>query len=62
VIKGIYGREMYDTWYKMSAMIEGGLDISPIITHRYDARDFEKGFEAMNSGMSGKIILDWENL
>ncbi|MCL2212370.1 MAG: L-threonine 3-dehydrogenase [Oscillospiraceae bacterium] len=62
VIKGIYGREMYDTWYKMAAMIEGGLDISPIITHRFDARDFEKGFEAMNSGLSGKIILDWGNL
>src|SRR6202048_1349114 len=58
-IKGIYGREMYDTWYKMSVMIESGLDISPIITHRFDHTEFEKGFEAMMSGMTGKVILDW---
>ena len=61
-IKGIYGREMNETWYKMSAMIQGGLDISGIITHRFDVKDFEKGFEGMNSGMSGKVILDWTNL
>ena len=61
-IKGIYGREMNETWYKMSAMIQGGLDISGIITHRFDVKDFEKGFEVMNSGMSGKVILDWTNL
>lgn len=61
-IKGIYGRELGETWYKMSAMLQGGLDISNIITHRYDVRDFEKGFEAMNSGKSGKVILDWTNL
>ena len=61
-IRGIYGRQMYETWYKMSAMIEGGLDISPVITHHFDVRDFEKGFEAMNSGSSGKVILDWTKL
>jgi len=58
-IKGIYGREMFETWYKMQAMIKAGLDISPIITHRYHYTDFEKGFEAMISGKSGKVILDW---
>ncbi len=62
VIKGIYGREMHETWYKMSAMLQGGLDISNIITHRMDIRDYEKGFEAMNSGKSGKVILDWSTL
>ncbi len=61
-IKGIYGREMFETWYKMTAMLQSGLDISPIVTHRFDVRDFEKGFEAMNSGMSGKVVLDWTNL
>ena len=59
VIKGIYGRQMHETWYKMSAMLQGGLDISGIITHRMDAADFEKGFEAMRSGSCGKVILDW---
>lgn len=59
IIKGIYGRQMHETWYKMSAMLQGGLDISNIITHRMDARDFQKGFEAMNSGKCGKVILDW---
>ncbi len=62
VIKGIYGREMYETWYKMSAMIQGGLDITNIITHRIDITDFEKGFEAMNSGNCGKVVMDWTNL
>ena len=61
-IRGIYGRRMFETWYKMSAMLEGGLDISPIITHHFDVRDFEKGFEAMNSGNSGKVVLDWTKL
>ena len=61
-IKGIYGRQMHETWYKMSAMLQGGLDISKIITHRMDVRDFEEGFAAMNSGKSGKVILDWTNL
>jgi len=60
-IKGIYGREMYDTWYKMSMMIETGLDLHPIITHRLSYTDFQMGFEVMLSGESGKVILDWEN-
>lgn len=60
-IKGIYGREMFETWYKMQAMIKAGLDITPIITHRYHYTEFEKGFEAMMSGKSGKVILDWTN-
>lgn len=58
-IKGIYGREMYETWYKMSAMLECGLNINPVITHRFGADEFEKGFEVMQTGMSGKVILDW---
>jgi threonine 3-dehydrogenase len=58
-IKGIYGREMYETWYKMSVMLESGVDISSIITHRFDYTEYEKGFEAMMSGMTGKVILDW---
>jgi threonine 3-dehydrogenase len=61
-IKGIYGREMYETWYKMSVMIESGLDISPIITHRYDLREFELGFQAMISGQTGKVVLDLTKL
>ncbi len=61
-LKGIYGREMYETWYKMAAMLQGGLDISKIITHRLDVRDFEKGFEAMANGDAGKVILDWTNI
>jgi threonine 3-dehydrogenase len=60
-IKGIYGREMYETWYKMTVMIQGGLDISPVITHRYHYTDFQKGFDAMLSGESGKVILDWKD-
>lgn len=62
ILKGIYGREMHETWYKMSAMLQGGLDISNIITHRLDIRDYEQGFAAMNSGKSGKVILDWTTL
>ena len=58
-IKGIYGREMFETWYKMTVMLQGGLDISPVITHRYAASEFEQGFAVMNSGESGKVILDW---
>jgi threonine 3-dehydrogenase len=61
-IKGIYGREMYETWYKMSAMIENGLDISSIITHRLDYTQFQQGFDAMLTGDAGKVILDWRNL
>ena len=59
VIKGIYGREMFETWYKMAAMLQSGLDITPIITHRYPVSSFEEAFEVMNSGRSGKVILDW---
>jgi threonine 3-dehydrogenase len=58
-IKGIYGREMYETWYKMTMMIQTGLDITPIITHRLHYSEYEKGFEVMRSGMSGKVVLDW---
>jgi threonine 3-dehydrogenase len=58
-IKGIYGREMYETWYQMSVLLEGGLAIKPVITHRFGADEFEKGFAVMNSGMSGKVVLDW---
>jgi threonine 3-dehydrogenase len=61
-IKGIYGREMYETWYKMSVMIHSGLDISPVITHRYSYADFEQGFAAMRSGQTGKVVLDWTGL
>jgi threonine 3-dehydrogenase len=61
-IKGIYGREMYETWYKMSVLIASGVDIAPIITHRYGYAEFEKGFEAMRSGQTGKVILDWTGL
>ena len=58
-IKGIYGREMYETWYKMTVMLESGLDIKPVITHRFAWHEYEKGFAAMKSGDSGKVILDW---
>ena len=61
-VKGIYGREMYETWYKMSVMLESGMDISPVITHRFAAEDFEKGFEAMVSGQTGKVVLNWTNI
>ncbi len=60
IIKGIYGREMYETWYKMTAMIQSGLDISPVITHRLKIDDYIEGFEAMKSGQCGKVIMDWE--
>jgi threonine 3-dehydrogenase len=58
-IKGIYGREMFETWYKMVAMLQSGLDLSPMITHHFPAQDYEAGFAAMLSGQSGKVILDW---
>jgi len=58
-IKGIYGREMYETWYKMTVMLENGLDIKPVITHRFHYTEFEKGFQVMLSGNSGKVILNW---
>ena len=59
-IKGIYGREMYETWYQMTVMLQSGLDIRPVITHRFNYSEFEKGFEVMLSGQSGKVILNWE--
>ncbi len=60
VLKGIYGREMYETWYKMIAMLQSGLDISPIITHRFSVNEFQEGFETMASGQSGKVVLSWD--
>jgi threonine 3-dehydrogenase len=60
-IKGIYGREMYETWYKMTVMLESGLDISPVITHRFPYADFHQGFDVMRSGQSGKVILVWSS-
>ncbi len=59
VLKGIYGREMFETWYKMSSMLQSGLNIEPIITHRFDVDDFQAGFDLMESGQSGKVILNW---
>ena len=61
-IKGIYGREMYETWYKMSVLLESGVDIAPVITHRFAYTDFEQGLEAMISGQTGKVLLDWTSL
>ncbi len=58
-IKGIYGREMYETWYKMIALVQSGMDVTPVITHRMHYTEFEKGFEAMISGNAGKVVLDW---
>ena len=59
-LKGIYGREMFETWYKMVAMLQGGLDLSAIITHRFSISQFQAGFDVMRSGRSGKVVLDWE--
>jgi threonine 3-dehydrogenase len=61
-IKGIYGREMFETWYKMTVMLESGLNITPVITHRFSWRDYEKGFEVMRTGEAGKVILDWQGI
>src|SRR5947208_2328456 len=61
-IKGIYGREMYETWYKMTALIQSGLDISPVITHRFPYKEFREAIELMKSGNSGKIVLDWASV
>jgi threonine 3-dehydrogenase len=58
-IKGIYGREMYETWYKMTVMLESGLDLSPIVTHRFAYTEFQAGFDVMMSGNSGKVVLTW---
>jgi threonine 3-dehydrogenase len=61
-IKGIYGREMYETWYKMNVMLESGLDIKPVITHRLNYTEYERGFEVMMEGQSGRVTLDWETI
>ncbi len=61
-IKGIYGREMYETWYKMTVMLESGLDIEPVITHHFPWKEYEKGFDVMRTGNAGKVILDWRDL
>ena len=61
-IKGIYGREMYETWYKMTVMLQSGLDITPVITHRFAAADFEKAFATAAGGHAGKVILDWREV
>ena len=61
-VKGIYGREMYDTWYQMTVMLQSGLDIRPVITHRFSHRDFEEAFAVAHSGESGKVILDWTDV
>jgi threonine 3-dehydrogenase len=61
-LKGIYGREMFETWYKMSSLIQSGLDVTPVITHHFGVRDYLEGFEIMASGRSGKVILDWKDL
>jgi threonine 3-dehydrogenase len=60
MLKGIYGREMFETWYKMSSMLQSGLNIEPVITHRFPLADYQQAFELMESGQSGKIILDWD--
>jgi threonine 3-dehydrogenase len=60
-IKGIYGREIFETWYKGSMMVQSGLALEKMITHRYDFEDFQEGFDVMRSGNSGKVILNWEN-
>ena len=61
-IKGIYGREMYETWYKMSVLLESGVDIAPVITHRFKYSDYQVGFDAMIAGQTGKVVLDWTSL
>jgi threonine 3-dehydrogenase len=61
-IRGIYGRQMYETWYKMTVLLQSGLDIRPVITHLFTYRDFKEAFRVMRSGNSGKVILNWEEL
>ena len=58
-LKGIYGRELHETWYQMTVMVQSGLDISPVITHRVSHRDFKEAFAVARSGQSGKVVLDW---
>lgn len=60
MIKGIYGREMFETWYKMASLIQGGLDLTPMVTHQFSIDDFQQGFDVMGSGQSGKVILNWQ--
>jgi len=60
LIKGVYGREMFETWYKMIAMVQGGLDLTPVITHRLPVDDFLAGFQTMATGQSGKVVLSWD--
>jgi len=59
-LKGIYGREMWETWYKMEQMLITGIDLSPVITHHFEINDFQQGFDVMESGLCGKVILNWE--
>jgi threonine 3-dehydrogenase len=59
-VQGIYGREMYETWYKMTVMLQSGLNIAPIITHRFCYTEFQQGFDVMRSGQSGKVVLTWK--
>lgn len=59
VLKGVYGREMFETWYKMTSMLQSGLDVTPILTHHFPADDYEEAFEIMRTGKSGKVVLDW---
>jgi threonine 3-dehydrogenase len=59
VLKGIYGREMFETWYKMTSMLQSGLDVTPVLTHRFPASEFQGAFETMRTGQSGKVVLDW---
>ena len=61
-LKGIYGREMFETWYAMTVLLQSGLDISPVITHRFPFRDFEEAFATAGSGQSGKVVLNWEDV
>ena len=61
-LKGIYGREMYESWYQMTVLVESGLDIKPVITHRFSYRDFEEAFAVARSGQSGKVLLDWTQI
>jgi threonine 3-dehydrogenase len=61
-IQGVYGRRMYESWYKMTVLLQSGLDIQPVITHRFSFREFEEAFRVMRSGNSGKVILNWEEL
>ena len=61
-LKGIYGREMFESWYQMTVLVESGLDITPVITHRFSYRDFEEAFAVARSGQSGKVVLDWTQI